>query len=255
MTVDCDRARSLLPAYLDGEVELPPALELEEHVASCARCSGLRDETIALGKRVRSAAPYHRAPTALRDSIRQEIAAASPNQRHRWRRLAWPTAAAACLAFLLFGYFLGQHGRLGSDQPVLAAELVAAHVRSLQADHLVDVASSDHHTVAPWFTGRIDFAPVVVDHADIGFPLEGGRVDYLHGRNVAALVYRHDKHRINVFVWPAESGPRDIEPSASKQQGFTLVNWRAAGMDYAAASDASPQTLATLVKALRDQGR
>jgi anti-sigma factor RsiW len=244
--MECDRARALLHAYLDGELELSPGLEVEEHLASCARCSTMREDMTALSKLIRAAAPYHPAPASVRQAIQRQTPRA-PWPRH----LAGPIAAAACLALILFGYWLG-NSRNDSGE-ALAADLVAAHVRSLQADHLLDVASSDHHTVAPWFAGHIDFAPVVVDHADIGFPLEGGRVDYLNGRNIAALVYRHERHRINVFTWPVEADTGDVEPRASKQQGFTVVRWRAAGMEYAATSDASAQTLEQLVKAFRDR--
>jgi anti-sigma factor RsiW len=137
----------------------------------------------------------------------------------------------------------------GSRQPVLD-ELIAGHVRSLMVDHLVDVASTDQHTVRPWFNGKIDFAPPVADYASSGFPLIGGRVDYLAGRPVAALVYRHQQHVINVFLWPSgdasESAPRELSA-----QGYHLLRWSEGGLAYWAVSDLNARELTVLAELIR----
>jgi len=126
-------------------------------------------------------------------------------------------------------------------------EVIASHVRSLQAEHLTDVVSSDQHTVKPWFDGKIDFAPDVKDFAAQGFPLVGGRLDYLDGRAVAALVYRHNKHFINVFVWPATDA---MKPETEMRRGYAIINCATNGLHYCLVSDLNPTELGELAKLL-----
>jgi anti-sigma factor RsiW len=127
---------------------------------------------------------------------------------------------------------------------VLAAEIVDAHLRSLQPGHLTDVVSTDQHTVKPWFDGKLDFSPPVQDFTDQGFPLQGGRVDVVHGRSVAALVYARRKHSVNVFVWPTDE--KDDTPRFGSQQGYQWIDWRKGGMEFCAVSDAAPSALEQL---------
>jgi anti-sigma factor RsiW len=135
---------------------------------------------------------------------------------------------------------------------MLAHEVLAGHLRSLMPGHLMDVASTDQHTVKPWFNGRVDFSPPVSDFAAAGFRLAGGRLDYLDGRTVAALVYRRRKHIVNVFVWPAaESGESTIDSTA--MDGFNLMHWRRGGMNVWLVSDLNPAELRDLARLLRDE--
>jgi anti-sigma factor RsiW len=248
--VSCTRPIEAVHAYFDGELDASRTLDVEEHVRGCSRCA----EALAEARAVRDGcgAPELRftAPASLRERIREDVhrAARKPRSAVRvaWRALAIgaPLAAAAVLALTL----LPLAGRSGNDS--LLDEVVSSHVRSLMASHLTDVASSDKHTVKPWFDGRLDFSPAVVDLADRGFPLAGGRLDYLGGRAVAALVYERHKHSINVFVWPG--GP-DAPQRVTSERGFSLVHWSAGGMTYWAVSDLNPTELGELTAMFRER--
>jgi anti-sigma factor RsiW len=145
----------------------------------------------------------------------------------------------------------------GIDETLVAREIADAHVRSLMEQHLFDVASSDRHTVKPWFAGKVDFAPSVVDLSETGFALVGGRIDYIAARPVAALVYRHDRHTINVFTWPDAGVGADAyegaAPRYSTMQGFNVWQWSRRGMAFYAISDVNANTLRELVEAMRRQ--
>ena len=252
-TMNCEEARSLLPAYGDGELDLPHALALERHLDGCPACAAILRQQRALSQAIRSV-PYHRAPDTLRARLRAQLpletaapaatiapppAVASPSQPRRrrdWSRWAMPIAASLALA-------VGLNVMLSTQRAdgVLRDELVAGHVRSLQAEHLSDVASSDQHTVKPWFSGKLDYSPPVRDLAQQDFPLLGGRLDYIEHRQVAALIYHHRKHTINLYIWPGKDG--DEAPTSHDSEGYTLVHWCREGMEYWAVSDLNAEEL------------
>jgi anti-sigma factor RsiW len=171
-----------------------------------------------------------------------------------WRSVA-VAASLVAMASIVWAVLAGR-GEGTSAGGTLADELVAGHVRSLMAAHLLDVASSDRHTVKPWFLGKLDFSPDVRDFRDAGFPLIGGRIDYVGGRPVAALVYQHQKHVINAFTWPAAAGgaanDRSEPPPASDRQGYHVISWRDGEMRWCLVSDASDSTLQDLRKLLQE---
>jgi anti-sigma factor RsiW len=194
-------------------------------------------------------ATYYRASDALRARIQTDLAREIRTQARptfwRWSGMA---LAFATVGALSWNVALMQ--ARGSDEERLAGEIMTAHVRSLMAEnHLNDVASTDQHTVKPWFTGKIDFAPQVVDLASSGFTLVGGRLDYLNGRPVAALTYRHRLHVVNVFEWPAKDA-REAAPELLTRQGYALVRWTRAGISYWAISDVAGADLLTLADLL-----
>ena len=244
--MDCREVQRWLTAYVDDELDVANVLRLEQHLAGCADCSRAGDAVQQLRGAIKTHATHHPAPAYLRERIQaatqSEIGnkAATAKRPWTWLNLAPGLAGAAAFAFALT-LFWATPSKL--DQ--LGDEIVASHARSLMVDHLADVASSDQHTVKPWFNGKLDYSPVVVDLAAQGFALVGGRMDYLNGRPVAALVYRHRQHVINVFMWPATSH-NAIAPRQLSKQGYRLINWSDTGLVYWAVSDLNSAELAQL---------
>ena len=224
----CPDQALLVQAELDGELSVAGSAALQVQLEGCAGCRALQAGLLGLSARVRLAGPRHAAPDRLRAML---AARAVPPPRvtgRLMRRPALAFGAGAALAALVALALLP-----GPVAP-LEDQAVAGHIRALQPGHLTDVPSSDRHTVRPWFDGRIDYAPPVRDFAGAGFPLVGGRLDYLGGRPVAALVYRRDRHLIDLYVWPAEG---ETTPAARARNGYAVVTWRDAGMAFLAVSD------------------
>ena len=190
----CEDVERDLDPYVDRELDPAAAAAVREHIAICASCRARVAERQALGRLVRGS-PYYAAP----DRVRQRVMTRSAHSMWTRRLAAWAAAAVLLMSIGGAGAFI-RSSSVRDD--VLVNALVDGHVRSLMADHLFDVESTDQHTVKPWFLGKLDFAPPVVDLAPAGFPLVGGRLDYLNGAPVAALVYQRNKHTINVFVLP-----------------------------------------------------
>jgi anti-sigma factor RsiW len=240
--VNCGEVEALLGAYVDGELDLVRSLDTESHVRECAGCRAALGRLEALHTAVSSHAPYYSAPPALRQKLASRLA-----PKDRWASARWPGLAAACLLAALVVWKVAP-SQLRPASAAIERDVVAAHVRSLLAEHLMDVPSSDRHTVKPWFAGRLDFAPEVEDLSGQGFTLAGGRLDYINGRTVAALIYRRRQHTINVFTWPAGGG--DESARTESVQGFNVVHWVKHGMEWWAVSDLAAGELAELAHLL-----
>lgn len=241
----CAEWELLIQADLDGELDAESAARLSAHLDACPNCAATQAKLMALSARLRSELPRHIAPPALRRSLEARLA---PRPR---RRLGFaPVLGFGAGAALAAGLALVLLPRGGED---LADQLVAGHIRALQPGHLTDVASSDQHTVKPWFDGRLDYAPPVRDFAASGFPLLGGRLDYLAGRPVAVLVYGRDRHLIDLYVWPASSAPTlsAAAPSTAVRNGYNVVSWTTDGMNFRAVSDLEMSGLETFARLWR----
>jgi mycothiol system anti-sigma-R factor len=246
--MSCDFSGTLLHAYLDSELDAVRAAEFERHLENCRECTATLGAAEWLRASLQRAQLYETAPPELRKKIRSKLkisaAGTSSSPVAAWR---WLAAAAAILLVTGVAWFAVPQLRLDSPGSVTSAEVIDAHIRSLQAGHLTDVTSTDQHTVKPWFDGKLDFIPPVHDFMDEGFPLIGGRLDVLGERNVAALVYGRRKHFINVFVWPTKDPDTPIHPPGSRQ-GYQWVHWRHQGMEFCAVSDVSAQDLHELAQ-------
>jgi anti-sigma factor RsiW len=226
-----------LDAYLDGELATVDARELEAHLAHCPECTRFRDGRLKLRAAITARVPAFPAPDTLRARVRAALGAAA-GERIRQRfplRGAWrPLAVAASLAVVAVGSWRLALQRAAGE--TLADDVLASHIRSLMPGHLTDVPSSDQHTVKPWFNGRLDFSPPVYDFSGRGYPLLGGRLDYVDGRAVAALVYGRRQHLISESLWPAARGPA-AGPSTRTRQGYHMVHWTTADYNYWVVSD------------------
>ena len=262
--MNCEEATKLMDGYLDSELDPITSQKIEQHLRECPKCDQAYKIHGSLIRVIGNATPYYKAPAELREQIQSslrdavgakdkggsgqpgQLSVPRPQGERRpvlshvpWNWLA--LAAAIMSGALITAVFLPRMRAPNADQ-FLATQLIASHVRSLMANHLMDVPSSDQHTVKPWLDAKLDFAAPVADLSSQGFPLIGGRLDYLNNHSVAALVYQKRKHFINLFIWPTT--PEDSTAQTMvEREGYHLVHWSDGDFTYWAVSDVNPSDL------------
>ncbi len=249
--MSCQEMQNLMHGYIDGELDLLNNLQVEEHLKDCPACAQEHENHKTLRSALSNSSLYFNAPVSLKKRVRSSVRAASKGESEP-RTLSWRWLAVAgsfaFIAIVITGVIFIQSGPAHDE--VLAQEIVSGHVRSLMGNHLTDVASTDQHTVKPWFNGKLDFSPPVTDLTRQGFPLIGGRLDYIDNRPVAALVYQRRQHFINLFICP-DAGVSGSRNKMFARQGYNLIYWNRAGMVYWAVSDLNLSELQEFTQALQ----
>jgi len=241
--MSCDETRENIEAYLDGELTLSDRRDFEDHLGDCPDCQAALENMRQLSSSIKKIA-YTSRPAGLRRNIRNGLRDLSGEESagFGWPQLLGFGGASAALASVavwgVMSFMLSSPMQLS-----LTDELISAHVRAMMVDHMTDVTSSDRHTVKPWFNGKLDFSPRVVDLKDRGYPLIGGRLEYLNKRPVAALVYKRRAHIINLFIQRSDKPAQTSPAQLIQQRGYQLVNWQIQGMNYTLISDLNPQEL------------
>ena len=247
--MNCEQAKELVHPYVDRELDLVKSLEFERHLTDCETCS----KNYASLQAVRSVVgSVYQKPSAqlqkrVMSAIRKDVKSEAQPRVLPWR---WVAVAASLVVLLVLSWGLFRVLSGPPPDEALAREVVSSHVRSLMASHLADVPSSDQHTVKPWFNGKLDFSPPVIDLADQGYPLAGGRLDYLNNRAVAALVYQRRMHFINLFIWPS-TDERDRPGPVETLNGYNVIHWYQSDMSCWAVSDLNAEELKEFVQLLK----
>jgi anti-sigma factor RsiW len=258
--MNCDDSRIYLPAYLDDELDVAESLRVQNHLAECGDCRQAQDQHLALRSALRDsdlfAYPSADFTKRIEAAVRRAAKEEARSRRSSWfeslgfESFRWVPATAVLLIVTTIGIFVAMNSLRSSHQQLIASAVLTGHIRSLQPNHLIDVPSSDRHTVKPWFQGRLDFSPPVPDLSEMGWNLIGGRLDYVDGRPVAVLVYQRRMHNINVFLWP-NHGSADGAIKQEEAQGYQILHWNGAEMTYWVVSDLNNAELLDFARALR----
>ena len=248
----CENAAKLVDAYLDGELDAATCLEVEGHLAECPACREKLESRQVLTALVAEEAPRYAASPFLATRIRAALRAEEPATEKApwWNSLSFDwiySGVGAAVAVVALTVFLSGPGAFSG----LAQEAIDDNVRSLQVNHLMDVASTDQHTVKPWFDGKLDFSPQVIDLKSQDYPLIGGRMDRLGGHDVAAIIYQRRKHYINLFEWPADQSA--LGDKTFERDGFHVLGWTQNGMNYMAVSNLGVKELKDFTEMIKTQ--
>ena len=251
--MDCAGASQLLHGYLDNELDAKQIGAMEAHLGVCVSCREDYQQEFKLRSVIQQGATRYAAPAQLRSKILASVRSAPSRRRVRgWIPAGWFQFGGALAATVLLSSVVTYYALLPSSTDRMVDEVVATHVRSLITNRLTDVESSDQHTVKPWFNGKLDFSPPVKDLAEHGFPLVGGRLDYVNGRPIAALLYRHRQHWVSVFVWPDQQATISAPRSLSKR-GYDITQWSADGLMFSVVSDIAASEQGEFVALLRSE--
>jgi anti-sigma factor RsiW len=242
----CRETKNLLNAYVDGELDSAGSLGVEKHVQGCASCLTDVENLHALASEIENGGLRFTAPQRLKTNVQAAISEANPAPTRSIFNWRWASAVAAAVLIV----FVSMQW-LRPSQEMLVNEIVSSHVRSMMANHITDVASSDRHTVKPWFGGKLDYSPPVKDLTEQGFRLVGGRLDYVDSRPVAALVYQRSQHLINLFVWPSNNTVTKQEGQLTRQ-GYNLIHWTQSGMSYWLVSELNLAELGECARLLKE---
>jgi anti-sigma factor (TIGR02949 family) len=250
--LDCQESQSLMTAYIDGELDAATAIRFAPHLANCKACADAYRNLTALRSAVKTHGIHYSAPEYLRHRIKSALPRAVQHKKPVKFPWAWINFGVATACSFAFAVTLALYMTVPSAEDMREQEVVASHARSLMVEHLSDVVSTDHHTVKPWFSGKLDYSPTVYTFAEQGFTLVGGRMDFLDQQPVAAMAYRHGLHVLNLFVWP-DAEHKDTPQAASSRQGYQLVHWSQDGMRYWAISDMNARELSDFVGLVKTQ--
>lgn len=243
--MSCEHASSLLHPYFDGELHPLRASEFKSHLSHCAECAAELADLDLLSARLQIARLYAPAPTSLGRKVRTDLRSAAVTSGGSKPLLwHWLAAAAALLLFVVVGWKVNRNLRTNDYQGEFAEEIVEAHMTSLHPGNTAGIASNNAQVVNQWFSGKVRFPVPVNDFSREGFMLQGGRMDLVEGRTIPAIVYVHDGHLVNVFIWPTRE--RDTEPREGSRQGFQWVDWRKGKMEFCAVSDIDPTDIKKL---------
>ncbi len=242
MTMEpCASMEFMLQADVDGQLDIGDSAQLAMHLEQCPACRERHAALTGLSAQLRKELPYHVAPAHLYRAVEMSLRAPARRRLPGWKWFAFPLAVGPALAVAL------TFALIAPREDVMSESVVASHIRALQPGHLMDVVSTDRHTVKPWFDGKLDYSPPVKDLASQGFPLAGGRLDYLAGRSVAALDYRRAKHDINFYVWPSA----DVSAESGERNGYHFIRWSQDNMQFWAISDLNQAELNEFVRLWR----
>jgi anti-sigma factor RsiW len=254
--MNCQECHDYIDAYIDNELDISSTILVKQHLRDCLDCQQLLESRKAVGALLDNPQVRFAVPDSLLGRVQSALSAlpvprSAVKQRSSSRLVfPWftiPLALAATIAVMLGLAFLNQERVIDRSQGnALAQEAISSHIRSLLATHLFDVPSTDQHTVKPWFDGKLKFSPPVHDFAERGFRLTGGRLDYLNGREVAALVYQRRLHIINLFIWPSASG-RNTAAESFAEDGYNVLHWDREGFAFWAVSDVNAEDLRAFV--------
>lgn len=247
----CNETKNLLNAYVDGELGSTGSLSVEDHVQRCTPCLTEMENLRGLSSAIANGGLRFTAPPGLKRNIQAAIRAANPEVRRSFFDWRWASALASAALVVVVGFLLTTQWQRSSEEALLVDDIVSSHVRSMMANHITDVASSDQHTVKPWFGGKLDYSPPAKDLTAQGFRLVGGRMDYLENRPVAAVVYQRSQHFINLFVWPATNTTIKAEDQLSRQ-GYNIIHWTQSGMTYWLVSELNLPELSDCARLLKE---